>query len=426
MRSFLASVSAVMAAVLSALAQPPLTLAQARQIAFEKNWDLLAAKSGIDSAIAQLIAAKEFPNPSASLSTAYIGASRNATVVGNGLWERSYDTIFAVSQLIEIAGKRHDRQMAGRAGVIGAKARFYDAKRTLDQGVTKAYIAAPLAENNTRILNESSRLLRHEADIAQARFKAGDISDSDKKQIEINAEQFALRARTAETAMTQARIAVEVLMGEANPAGSYVSQESIESLAQLPAAGAESGGTRPDILAAEADARGARANLQLQKALRIPDPTFQIEYQHQPPGGGPPVDTFGFGVSFPLPLWNLNGGNIKAAQANVDQLEFAAGKARSQRAADLAAAQSEYNEARARWLNYRDQTAPKSARVREAVAFAYEKGGASLVDLLDAERTDNDVRLAAIQAMSDTAGAVADMAAARNVVTEAALQKRPY
>lgn len=415
-----------MAAVLSALAQPPLTLAQARQIAFEKNWDLLAAKSGIDSAIAQLIAAKEFPNPSASLSTAYIGASRNATVVGNGLWERSYDTIFAVSQLIEIAGKRHDRQMAGRAGVIGAKARFYDAKRTLDQGVTKAYIAAPLAENNTRILNESSRLLRHEADIAQARFKAGDISDSDKKQIEINAEQFALRARTAETAMTQARIAVEVLMGEANPAGSYVSQESIESLAQLPAAGAESGGTRPDILAAEADARGARANLQLQKALRIPDPTFQIEYQHQPPGGGPPVDTFGFGVSFPLPLWNLNGGNIKAAQANVDQLEFAAGKARSQRAADLAAAQSEYNEARARWLNYRDQTAPKSARVREAVAFAYEKGGASLVDLLDAERTDNDVRLAAIQAMSDTAGAVADMAAARNVVTEAALQKRPY
>jgi outer membrane protein TolC len=96
--------------------------------------------------------------------------------------------------LIEIAGKRHDRQMAARAGILGAKARFYDAKRTLDQGVTKAYIAALLVENNIRILNESSRLLRHEADIAGARFKAGDISDSDNKRIEINAAQYELQA----------------------------------------------------------------------------------------------------------------------------------------------------------------------------------------------------------------------------------------
>ena len=42
-----------------------LTLADAKQIAFERNWDLLAAKSGIDAAQAQLIVAKEFPNPTA-------------------------------------------------------------------------------------------------------------------------------------------------------------------------------------------------------------------------------------------------------------------------------------------------------------------------------------------------------------------------
>jgi len=35
-----------------------LSLAQAREIAFERNWDLLAAKSGIDAATAQLIVAK--------------------------------------------------------------------------------------------------------------------------------------------------------------------------------------------------------------------------------------------------------------------------------------------------------------------------------------------------------------------------------
>jgi cobalt-zinc-cadmium efflux system outer membrane protein len=59
--------------------------------------------------------------------------------------------------------------------------------------------------------------------------------------------------------------------------------------------------------------------------------------------------------------------------------------------------------------------------VRESVAFAYEKGGASLVNLLDAERTDNDVRLATAQAMSDTASAVADLEAAQSVLAESEL-----
>jgi outer membrane protein TolC len=87
-------------------------------------------------------------------------------------------------------------------------------------------------------------------------------------------------------------------------------------------------------------------------------------------------------------------------------------------------AESEYYEAHARWLSYRDQTAPKSTKVRESVAFAYEKGGSSLVDLLDAERTDNDIRLATVQAMSDTASAVADLTAARNVLTHTMLENR--
>ena len=137
------------------------------------------------------------------------------------------------------------------------------------------------------------------------------------------------------------------------------------------------------------------------------------------------MDTLGVGVSFPLPLWNLNGGNIKAAQASVDQLALAAGKARTQMAADIANAETEYSEAHARWLSYRDQTAPKSTKVRESVAFAYEKGGASLVNLLDAERTDNDIRLAAAQALADTAGAAADVTAARTSMTELDLTSKP-
>jgi cobalt-zinc-cadmium efflux system outer membrane protein len=198
-------------------------------------------------------------------------------------------------------------------------------------------------------------------------------------------------------------------------------------LVQAPApSGAEAtaGAERPDVLAAEADLRGAKANLKLQKAIRVPDPTFLVEYEHNPSDGSLPDDRGGIGISFPLPLWNRNGGNIKAAQASVDQFELAIGKVKTQMEADIANANAAYHEAHERWLSYRDRTAPKSVKVRESVQFAYEKGGASLVDLLDAERTDNDIRLATVQAMSDTAAAIADMVAARTVLTQTELEAR--
>jgi cobalt-zinc-cadmium efflux system outer membrane protein len=408
----------------------PLSLSQVKETAWRNNWDLLTAKTGIDAATAQYIMAKEFPNPTFSWSTARISTHDNSTSLGNGVLQRNYDTIAAINQLVEIAGKRHDRQVAARAGIVGARARFYDAKRILDQGVTKAYITALLAEDNVRIFNESSGYLLHEAKIAEERFKAGDISDSDMKQIEINADQFDLQARAAEATAVQARIAVEVLMGALHPKGHWTPADTLEQLVNtstIPANPANTNAARADILAAKADLRGGAANLKLQKAIRVPDPTFLVGYEHNPPGGGdstPPMNSAEIGVSFPLPLWNWNRGNIKAAQASVDQLKIALGKVQTQVSADIASAESEYSEAYARLARYREQIGPKSTKVRKSIAYAYEKGGASLVNLLDAERTDNDIRLATAQAMNDTASAVADLIAARHVLTEAELNPR--
>ena len=243
------------------------------------------------------------------MSTIKIGDRESSTTMGNGLWERNYDSIAAVSQLIEIGGKRHNRQVAARAGVAGARAAFFDARRLLDQGVTKAYVAAVLAGENARILNESAGYLRHEADLAEVRFKAGAISDSDEKQIEINTEQFELQAKNADAAAVQARIAVEILLGVKQPKGNWTPADSLDQLIVAPATVTNElkpEVARPDVLAAEASLRSSTANLKLQKAMRIPDPTISAGVEHNPPGGGPPVNTFNVAVSFPLPLWNRN------------------------------------------------------------------------------------------------------------------------
>ena len=150
----------------------------------------------------------------------------------------------------------------------------------------------------------------------------GTISDSDKKQIEINAEQFELQAKTADAAAVQARIAVEILLGVKQPKGNWTPADSLGQLIIPPVPSPDElkpEVARPDVLAAEADLRSSAADLKLQKAMRIPDPTFSVGGEHNPPGGGPPVDTFNVAVCFPLPLWNRNAAKSRRRKPRADQ-----------------------------------------------------------------------------------------------------------
>ena len=148
--------------------------------------------------------------------------------------------------------------------------------------------------------------------------------------------------------------------------------------------------------------------------MRVPDPTLFVQYEHEPPDF---PNTLGVGISFPLPLWNRNRGGIASAKAAQEQARIQAEKVQAQIQAEISIAQNTYSDAAARWKRHRDEIQPKSADVRQTVSFAYQKGGASLLDLLSAQRTDNEVRLATAQAAAETARAAADLKAALNIGT---------
>ena len=396
-----------------------ISLARAQQLAVERNWDLLATAAGVDLAMAQRLVAQQFPNPSLSLSTAKINVDNHSagTSEGNGVWDRSYDTIFAVNQLFEIGGKRRNRKASATASYEEARAQFLDAKRTLDLAVSKSYVAAAQAEENSRVLSQSAASLRKEASLAEVRLNAGEISTADKSQIDITAARFELDARAAESAAAQARVALEVLLGVRRAEGKLVLSERLDTLCANapPATTNHFSGRRSDLVAAEAALRKTDADLRLQKANRIPDPTLLAQYEHEPPDQ---PNTIGLGVSLPIPLWNRNKGNILAAQAAKEQARLALEKLDAQAAAEVATARLAYEDAARRWREYREVIVPKSQHIRETVAYAYEKGGSSLLDLLVAERNDNDVRLGEAQAASDLAVASASLRAATTTVEE--------
>ncbi len=394
-----------------------LHLEDAVALAMQRNWDVRSAVQDLAIARAQVRAALARPNPavSALAGRVHVDGRGDRTPLGNDLWSRGYDTVVQLGQPIELGGKRRTRGGLATAGADAARAQLGDVRRTVEQDAVQAYVAAALLGANARIALESAGYLRDEARIAEVRWNAGDISRSDLDRIQIASSQLDLDARAAEAAALEQRVALEVLLGLPRPHGATEVADSLETLAdrEVDRAPAALSGVRPDLAAARAQLRRAELALRLERAQRIPDPTLVLQFEHQPPDR---PNTLGLGVSFPLPLWDRNAGAISAALAARESAALAVARAEARVSADVAATSAALEEASARWRRYRDDLRPRSEGIRRTVSLAYEKGAASLVDLLEAQRNDNDVRLATMQAASDVMMAAAALRSATTTI----------
>src|SRR5258708_5030664 len=122
------------AAVADAGPAGALSLTQAQQLALRNNADFRFAQAQADAALAQLRSVREFPNPVAGYSVSKINTDgrSNATADGRGYWSRSYDSIFSLSQLVEL-GKRSVRRTSAEAGAPSPEALRDDSRRLLLQ-----------------------------------------------------------------------------------------------------------------------------------------------------------------------------------------------------------------------------------------------------------------------------------------------------
>src|SRR5262249_28646884 len=154
-------------------------------------------------------------------------------------------------------------------------------------------------------------------------------------QVQIAADRLQSDARMAQNAASTSRIALEVLLGNERPGGDEQPLDSLENLVKPPPGLPESNfvPARPDLLALDGAVRHAAAELRLQKAQRVPDPTVSLSYEHEPPEL---TDTVGIGLRFPLPLWNRNRGAIQAAEVAREQAALRLKKREAEVTAEIA------------------------------------------------------------------------------------------
>ena len=414
LRSLVAAITALAAS--RARAQAPLSLAGALALARDRNPDLAAAREGVLSARAQQSVAGQFPNPVLTATTTKLptDGTSSRTVFGNGVFDRSYDSTVGISQLFEVGGKRRNRRMSAEEGWIQAQARATDAERSLVSSVIRSYVAAVSSREIARIGRESAESFEKSAGLAASREAAGDISRSDRTQVEIAAGRSRADAASSEAASRSALRSLGALL--AMPPGSEGElADGIDTLlsTRIEVETPDDPRTlerRPDLMAFEAAVRRAQADVLLQRALRVPDPTVIAQYERQPPDQR---NTVGFGVAISMPVFSRNPGGIAAAESALSGAKRELETARLRVRAELASTRDLLRAAEARATEYSQKLLPSAEEVRSSVEFAYAHGGASLLELFEAERNANEIRVAAAGARADLVAARADFAAAR-------------
>jgi cobalt-zinc-cadmium efflux system outer membrane protein len=153
-------------------------------------------------------------------------------------------------------------------------------------------------------------------------------------------------------------------------------------------------GARPDLRAAGQAISKAETDHQLAVANGSTDPTFGMDF-----GRNPPISAyFGLSMNIPLRIFDKNQGEKARTEIDIKHAEAMRDATQAQVFNDVDSAYvmlvSSVNLLRP--YHGAEGYLQRSTRVRDDIAFAYQRGQASLVDFLDSQRDYRAIQVAYI------------------------------
>ncbi|OLB51492.1 MAG: hypothetical protein DMD98_13790 [Candidatus Rokuibacteriota bacterium] len=369
-----------------------LTLDEAVGLALGTNPTLRAKSYEFEATRANEITAGLIPNPTAAYTSEKYG--------GTSFIEHTV----TVGQTIETGGKRRRRIESARAGSRVSEFELADVRRQVVFRVEKSFTEAltalaalQLAEQNFTMLADLERLQR-------LRAEKGDISELELLRIQVQQYAFQRDATDARQALTAARVALRTVVGPDRVVDDF---EIVGELPFRDFAYTRSDlyrltlANRPDIRAAEAAREKARADANLARANAWWDVTPQLEYKRTDSN----EQTVGFGITMPLRIFDRNQGEIARTRAETSRVDAVREAVANEALSEVDTAFSTLLTEREKVVALRDIYLPKAQKARDTVEFAYRRGGASLIDFLDAQRTYRETSLEYLRALGNYATA---------------------
>ncbi len=383
-----------------------LTLPAAERLLLEHHAAISTSRAAIDAARAGEELAGYRPNPTLNLAAEQFDFSAPGAHWGSNS-EKVANRFYTVhiEQQFERGNKRMLRVQGAFQQRLGAEDAEREAVRQARFALAQAFTAALIARDNLVVAEENVALGATTEKIVARQVDGGNRSAAELLSVQVNRVQYLQDQETARLGRDLALQDIAALLGLPAPADFAVDGDLATPFLELPAGDAAAlADARSDVAAAHHAAEAARAAEALAEAQRSVDPTFGIEYQRNGPD-----NTFGFTATVPLPAWSNHAADVRQAAAQQRQAEIQYAQARRQAAADIAKALQGYASSRALLALYNQDTLDKAKRALAIATTAYQAGATSLLEVTEAQRTSNQIRVAANQALANVRLAAAQL-----------------
>jgi cobalt-zinc-cadmium efflux system outer membrane protein len=394
LRQFWRALTAFLLVVSAAHAQSALTWAQVRERFRANNPNLAASRVAVDESKAQEITAYLRPNPDFTLST-----DGTQLTPYQGVWRPFAGTQFSpsVNYLHEREHKRELRRDSARGATAIAGSTLNDQERTLMFTLRNAFVQTLQAKAVLQLARDNLSYYDLVLEVNRIRQLAGDIAQVDLDRLELQRVQYESDVQTALVNLRTAKIQVLTLLNDRTPVeqfdvtGEFNFADQLMALEEFRASALD---TRPDLRAALQAIDKAKTDHQLAMANGSADPTFSGWWTHNPSFNNPfDFNTIGASVSIPLRIHDKNQGEKLRTRLDITRSESLADANRAQVFSDVDSAYATISGNLALLRPYRDRYLQQAARVRDTVSFAYQNGGASLLDFLNAQSDYRNVNL---------------------------------
>jgi cobalt-zinc-cadmium efflux system outer membrane protein len=414
-----AAVGVLLASALPAAAQQGLTWEEIK-VKFEAaNPTLKADALNVDEMKAEEITAFLRPNPQLS-----VAADGTQIAPNKGIWTPLTGTFVVptLSYLHERDHKRELRLQSAQEGTQISRSQHEDLERNLIFNLRAAFVQTLQAKAIVDLSRQELDYYDHIIDISRARFKSGDLAQIDLDRIELQRVQYESDLQTAEVNLRTSKIQLLQLLNDRTPIDQFEIQgpfdfsnqlQPLETFRQIAL------DNRPDLRAALQSLQQADTNHKLAIANGSTDPTFSGWYTWNASNNNlNATQTLGLSVGIPLRIFDRNQGEKQRTQIDIGRNQQLTDATRAQVFSDVDSAYVLVNSNVTLLRPYKDKYLAQALRVRETVTYAWQHGGASLMDFLNAQSDYRNVQMTYLQLIGSylTAAGQLNLAAGREVI----------
>lgn len=371
------------------------------------NLEYAVEKLNVSTAQADLVAARVFNDP--ELSVSYFNNENSKLQMGEGFAVGLTQTVTLGKRSAAIGMARSENELT--------QVLLTDYFRNLQADATLTYLEAIKQQKLYEVKKNAYNNLRQLSESDSVRYTLGKIMEVDAIQSKLEAGILRNEFLQAGTDVKNAYAAMAVMMGTFStdtlyqPVSELQTQHKDFILSDLIATAIDS---RSDLVAFYKNTIVAHKAVKVARRENIPDIDLSVEVgknarvkNEEAPA--PPFTGVTVGVAFPLKFSAMNRGAVHAAKFKEQQTHLQYDQARLQVQTEVLQAYHQYQSLVEQVKYYENGMLQQAKEVLNGKIYSYNRGEVSLLEILNAQRTYDEVQAQYIETLYNYNAALVEL-----------------